>query len=105
MCVCKTQKVFFKELNGFPYKMHVFRNAIVFHCYVNKAFHIQNFSVYPSGARVTFVLEICDFGSPTINVETNILFIIIQKGFPPDAIGLFTLGSFVFLSFFKAFGS
>ena len=64
----------FKELNGFPYKMHVFREMqFVSHCYTVVSCKpmlrhsvYKNLAVYLSGARVRFFLEIHDLGSPTI---------------------------------------
>ena len=73
-----TKKVF-KELNGFPYKMHVFREMqFVWHCYtvvscqpILRHSVYKNSAVYLSGARVRFFLEIHDLGSPTnINPDT-----------------------------------
>ena len=77
MCVSRTKKDFFKELNGFPYEMHVFRKMqFVSHCYTvvscqpifrHSVYKIS--AVYLSGARVRFFfLEIRDLGSPTRDV-------------------------------------
>ena len=73
MCVHSIKSVF-KELNGVPYQMHVFREMqFVSHCYtvvscqpIFRHSVYKNSAVYLSGARVRFFLEIRDLGSPTI---------------------------------------
>ena len=72
VCVHNIKSVF-RELNGVPYQMHVFREMqFVSHCYtvvscqsILKHSVYKNSAVYLSGARVRFFLEIRDLGSPT----------------------------------------
>ena len=73
-------KSVFKELNGFPYQMHVFREMqFVSDCYtvvscqpILRHSVYKNSAVYLSGARVSFFLEIRDLGSPTIDVMSRL---------------------------------
>ena len=73
-------KSVFKELSGFPYQMHVFREMqFVSHCYTVVSCQpilshsiYKNSVVYLSGARVRFFLKIRDFGSPTIAVRSTV---------------------------------
>ena len=68
-------KSVFKELNGVPYQMHVFRemqfvshyNTVVPCQPILRHSVYKNSAVYLSGARVRFFLEIRDLGSPTNN--------------------------------------
>ena len=77
MCVHNIKSAF-KELNGFPYQMHVFREMqFVSHCYtvvlcqpILRHYVYKNSAVYLSGARVRFFLEIRDLGSPPIDDYT-----------------------------------
>ena len=74
-------KSVFKELNGFPYQMHVFREMqFVSHCYtvascqpILRQSVYKNSAVYLSGARVRFCLEIRDLGSPTNCTRVNLV--------------------------------
>ena len=76
VCVHDIKRVF-KELNSFPYKMHVFREMqFVSHCYTVVSCQpmlrhsvCKKSEVYLSGARVRFFLEICILGSPTIKIS------------------------------------
>ena len=72
MCEQDSKSVF-KELNGFPYEMHVFREMqFVSHCYtvvscqpISRHSVYKISAVYLSGARVRFCSEVRDLGSPT----------------------------------------
>ena len=74
MCEQDSKSVY-KEPNGFPYTMHVFRELQFVSCqpiFRHSVYKISD--VYLSGARARFFLEIRDLGSPT-----NIICIICYK--------------------------
>ena len=78
MCEQDSKSVF-KELNGFPYEMHVFREMqFVSHCYtvvscqpISRHSVYKISAVYPSGARVRLFLRDTRFGFPDTLVYRN----------------------------------
>ena len=71
-------KSVFKELNGFPYQMHVFREMqFVSYCYtvvscqpILRHSVCKNSAVYLSVLGLGVFLEIRDLGSPTITGDS-----------------------------------